>query len=314
MIKRRLRKTLRALDNKSRKNRMLKLASFLPEKTAAGDQHGIFQNFQSNVTEYATRERHLSMRGNTDGSSRDKLYGVGPEHEDSYVPTEYVAPSLSTRYSPDRVGVQAQRVSDGVYKDPYTNKVYDYNEGFTAESGESYPGGSPALQSSLMHLANHLDGIGLIKEADYLDSVLRKSAVLLAMAPLPGIIVLWLLGEGDLSDGARVAWNRIPSNTRTALEAMASGMRSSISLLGQGVKEDLKAALRAVVNKALNAIDLEGLDRQQPAPQDQAEPDLRTSEASDDVSVLLKIAAGLDAKGDHNALKIVEDMISAIEV
>jgi hypothetical protein len=144
-------------------------------KTAAGDQHGIFQHFQSNVAEYATRDRYLAMRGG-ESSGRDtaSLYGLSPDHEDSYVPTEYVAPHLSTRYSPDRVGVQAQRVSDGVFQDPYTNKVYDYNEGFNTEDGRTFPAGNAALQSSMMHLANHLEAIGLKKEAHFLDVVVER--------------------------------------------------------------------------------------------------------------------------------------------
>ena len=152
MSNKKIESMLYSLSNSSRKNRLLKLAAIMPEinKTSAADQHGIFQHFQSNVTEYATRERHLSMRGGE--HSEPKLYGVGPEHEDSSVPTEYVAPSLSTRYSPDHIGVQAQRVSDGVYKDPYTNKVYDYNEGFKTDSGIDYPGGHPALQSQMTSL------------------------------------------------------------------------------------------------------------------------------------------------------------------
>ncbi len=144
-------------------------------KIAAGDQHGIFQHFQSNVKEYATRDRYLSMRGGDVPMGRDtsSLYGVGPSHEDSYVPTEYVAPHLSTRYSPDRVGIQARRLSDGVFQDPYTNKVYDYNEGFKTEDGRDFPGGGASLQSSMMHLANHLDKKGLVKEASYLRGVIN---------------------------------------------------------------------------------------------------------------------------------------------
>jgi hypothetical protein len=147
------------------------------KKVALGDQHGAFQHFQSNVADYATRERYLSLRGG-DAISRDRdsLYGVGPEHEDSNVPTEYVAPHLSTRYSPDRVGIQAMRVSDGVFQDPYTNKVYDYNEGFNTEDGRNFPAGHASLQTNIMHLANHLDKNGLIKEATYLDVLLRKNA------------------------------------------------------------------------------------------------------------------------------------------
>ena len=143
------------------------------EKLALSDQHGMFQHFQSGVTDYQTRERHLSMRGGEKAVSRDNLYGLSVEHEDSFVPTEYVAPHLSTRYSPDRIGVQAVRVSDGVYKDPYTNKEYDYNEGFSTEDGRTFPGGSPSFQTSLLHLGNHLDQIGLYKEASIIDKILR---------------------------------------------------------------------------------------------------------------------------------------------
>ena len=144
-------------------------------KSAAGDQHGIFQHFQSNVTEYATRDRYLSMRGGEPlGRDTESLYGLSPDHEDSYTPTEYVASHLSTRYSPDRVGVQARRVSDGVFQDPFTNKVYDYNEGFKTEDGRDFPAGNAALQSSMMHLANHLETIGLKKEAHFLDVVIER--------------------------------------------------------------------------------------------------------------------------------------------
>ena len=145
-------------------------------KVAAGDQHGIFQHFQSNTTDYATRERYLSQRGGEASMGRDteSLYNLSPEGDDSRVPTEYVAPHLSTRYSPDRVGVQAQRVSDGVSQDPYTNKVYDYNEGFKTEDGRSFPGGSASLQSSLSRAANVLDRNGLTKQANKLDKVLER--------------------------------------------------------------------------------------------------------------------------------------------
>lgn len=145
-------------------------------KAASGDQHGIFQHFQSNTTDYATRERYLSQRGGEApiGRDTDSLYNIAPEGDDSRVPTEYVAPHLSTRYSPDRVGVQAQRVSDGVYQDPYTNKVYDYNEGFRTEDGRSFPGGSASLQSSLMRAANLLDDTGFVKEASKIDRVLER--------------------------------------------------------------------------------------------------------------------------------------------
>ena len=115
------------------------------------EQHGIFQHFQSGEQEYSLREELLSQRSgdSVDRSNSDNLYGVFPEHDDA--DNNYAEPqrSLSTRYSPDRVGVQARRLSDGVYQDPYTNKVYDYNEGFKAENGEEFSPSSVDNQTKL---------------------------------------------------------------------------------------------------------------------------------------------------------------------
>jgi len=80
------------------------------------DQHGIFQHFKSNVVpEYATRPQYLLQRGG-EAPSRDieALYNVGRQHEDSKVTESEANTSLSTRYSPDRVGVQARRIGDGI--------------------------------------------------------------------------------------------------------------------------------------------------------------------------------------------------------
>ncbi len=141
------------MDNRAvaRKVRVAMISSMGIAKVAADDQHGIFQHFQSGVLDYPTREQYVSHRGGQP-SSRDALYGVGPEHSDADNSMSEPPRSLSTRYSPDRVGVQARRIGDGVYQDPYTNKIYDYNEGFSTEDGRVQPGGSPALQSNLSNL------------------------------------------------------------------------------------------------------------------------------------------------------------------
>jgi hypothetical protein len=47
------------------------------------------------------------------------------------------------------VGIQARRLADGVYQDPYTNKVYDWNEGFETEDGQIFGGGGVSLQTDL---------------------------------------------------------------------------------------------------------------------------------------------------------------------
>jgi len=152
-----------------------KLASF---HRIAGDQHGIFQNFQSNhESTFPTRQDRSSMRGSDTAIGRDteSLYNLSPEHKPSEVKDSFINSSLSTRYSPDRVGVQARRIGDGVVQDPYTNKIYDYNEGFKMEDGREFPGGSTGLQTHIMNLANRLDTLGLIKEADLLDGILKKA-------------------------------------------------------------------------------------------------------------------------------------------
>jgi len=145
-------------------------------KVAAADQHGIFQSFQSNVEDYVTRQKYLSQRGGEVPSREtEALYDLGSDHEDSKAEVREVSPSLSTRYSPDRVGVQARRIGDGIMQDPYTNKIYDYNEGFKTEDGREIAGGSVGLQTDLMNLASQLDEKGLIKEADMLDWVIKKA-------------------------------------------------------------------------------------------------------------------------------------------
>tara|TARA_B100000131_G_scaffold322708_1_gene377682 strand:+ start:7260 stop:7727 length:468 start_codon:yes stop_codon:yes gene_type:complete len=115
------------------------------------EQHGIFQHFQSSELDYNRRDELASERsGNSvDRSDSSNLYGVFPEQNDA--DNQYSEPqrSLSTRYSPDRVGVQARRLSDGVYQDPYTNKVYDYSEGFKTESGEEFSPSSVDNQTKL---------------------------------------------------------------------------------------------------------------------------------------------------------------------
>lgn len=47
-----------------------------------------------------------------------------------------------TRYSPDMPGVMMTRISDGVYQDTVTNKIYDFQHGFTDASGNPRAGGS----------------------------------------------------------------------------------------------------------------------------------------------------------------------------
>jgi len=69
------------------------------------------------------------------------------EFESVVTPYQSGGIALLTRYSPDYPGVPLMRVSDGVYQDFMTRKVYDFNRGFVDESGKVYSGGSVAHQT-----------------------------------------------------------------------------------------------------------------------------------------------------------------------
>jgi hypothetical protein len=120
------------------------------EKLIKLAEAGILQDGAGSVADYETREHYPSMRGGK-VDTKD-LYGVGiPEHKAVDLSTKVYNRSLSTRYSPDRVGVQARRVSDGVYQDPITNKTYDWNEGFTTDDGSKFSGGNVSLQTDIIY-------------------------------------------------------------------------------------------------------------------------------------------------------------------
>lgn len=133
----------------ARKLRLDVLESMMEfEKTAQSMQSGIFQVFRDGTVDYPARENATTERG---GKAEKDLYGLQPEGKKMDSKRRPHDRSLSTRYSPDRVGVQARRIADGVYQDPYTNKLYDWNEGFKTEDGQSFSGGSVQLQTDLIH-------------------------------------------------------------------------------------------------------------------------------------------------------------------
>lgn len=145
-------------------------------KIAASDQSGFFQSFQGKPLETSTRDEYLSKKHNSPiDRSVENLYNLGPEHKESEATVEAVpSPHLSTRYVPGYVGLQARRVGDGVVQNPLTGEVFDYNEGFKV-GDKVYNPGDVSMQTSLVHFANHLDSIGLVKEADYIDELIKKA-------------------------------------------------------------------------------------------------------------------------------------------
>jgi hypothetical protein len=140
---------LETSDLKDRKLARKVRSSVLNELHKLAQAEGILQHYTSDSIDYKTREQHQVERG---GQSAKQLYGVGlPDRKNVDLSTKVYRRSLSTRYSPDRVGVQARRVSDGVYQDPITNKVYNWNEGFTTEDGSKFFGGDVSLQTDIVY-------------------------------------------------------------------------------------------------------------------------------------------------------------------
>jgi hypothetical protein len=128
-------------------------------------EDGILQNYKGNDTEYASRPNVLVERGRD--KLEENLYGVNPA---SYSKTDISvrdhSETLSTRYVPGKPGVLSERVrgtNGGIVKDPNTNKIYDWNEGFTDEHGHQYNGGSVQGQSSLYAAASTCHPRKLIK-------------------------------------------------------------------------------------------------------------------------------------------------------
>ena len=158
-----------------RKNNLKSLYNL--SKRAEADQHGIFQNFQGAVIEPNTRDKYLSEKQNVPvDRATESLYNLSPDHKDSSVAIgEAVSPHLSTRYVPGFPGLSARRIGDGVAQNPLTGEVFDYNEGFKTDDGRVFSPGDVSLQTSLLHLAGHLDSIGLVKEADYIDRLFIKN-------------------------------------------------------------------------------------------------------------------------------------------
>lgn len=151
--------------SKVRQNRLHKMAQ-------ATEVAGLFENFQSNVTNYNTRTEKLMNRGGD--SVSNKLYGIYPEGQEKTITYNEPAPHLSTRYAPDMPGVSALHIGDGVYQNPITKQVFNYNEGFKTPDGRTFPPGSATLQSSLVQVAHELDKKGLVKEADEIDAILKE--------------------------------------------------------------------------------------------------------------------------------------------
>ena len=88
----------------------------------------------------------------TDAHREESLFGalIDEAKKEPEVDLETLkggAHPLLTRYSPDYPGVMMQRISDGVYQDLLSKKVYDFKSGFISDTGTRYYGGSVSFQT-----------------------------------------------------------------------------------------------------------------------------------------------------------------------
>mgnify|MGYP003659677187 CR=1 FL=1 len=123
------------------------------------DQSGIFQST------FETQVQNNQRNKESFEPSENKLYDVFKEMDESSASVDYPKHTLSTRYCADMHGVQAQRIGDGIYKNPITEKEYDYGEGFNLD-GVDYPAYSVSMQTSLYSLSKKLKELGFEKYSE----------------------------------------------------------------------------------------------------------------------------------------------------
>ena len=118
-----------------------------------------------------TRNRALFEKAESDS---DNLYDVfrGQDGE-SAASVSFPKGTLSTRYVPNMPGVQAKRISDQIYADPITNKVYDYNEGFSI-GDVNFPAYSVSMQTSIYALSEKLKELGFKKESSEIINIINN--------------------------------------------------------------------------------------------------------------------------------------------
>ena len=124
-----------------------------------------FQDIEKKKNEDAMSDFNQSER---------KIYDVFKGHEDSTVTPSYPAGTLSTRYVPNKPGVQAGRMpsEEGGFYDPYTRQEYNFQAGFNMD-GVEYPAYSVSMQTDLYSLAKKLKEMGFEKYSNKIFKLIK---------------------------------------------------------------------------------------------------------------------------------------------
>lgn len=97
----------------------------------------------------ATREELYDSKENNKATLFDSLLAEVESVEPIHEGLQGTTTTLATRNSPDHPGVMMLRLSDGVYQDVMSKKVYDFNKGWIDEKGVKHPGGSVSNQTPI---------------------------------------------------------------------------------------------------------------------------------------------------------------------
>lgn len=97
----------------------------------------------------ATREELYDSKANNKATLFNSLLEEINKVEPVYEGLVGGDTTLATRNSPDHPGVMMLRISDGVYQDVMSKKVYDFNKGWVDEKGVKHQGGSVANQTPI---------------------------------------------------------------------------------------------------------------------------------------------------------------------
>jgi len=145
-------------------------------KKAQQSTDGILSNHPVDLS-----ERDLQRNSDRGKSQTEGLYNLSFEKSEYKAPEGYKeSSSLSTRYVPNMPGVQAQRVpgTSNVFKDPYSGKVFDYNEGFSEDNTVYNPQGvqyqTSSMYAAAAQVSKELRKSGLSKQARIIDMMFKK--------------------------------------------------------------------------------------------------------------------------------------------
>lgn len=109
---------------------------------------GVITSFAAGESIEDIKYKKYDYEANNKSMVRDQtLKAVERSREDHMMQSHHGKAVSHTRYAPELPGVTMRRLSDGVYQDTYTNKIYNFHSGFKLSDGTQLSGGSVSHQT-----------------------------------------------------------------------------------------------------------------------------------------------------------------------